>query len=423
MSATITSLSLKDVRCFAGEQRAELSRVTLLVGENSAGKSTFLGCLSALGHLSGLVKLKDDVNCFNQAPFSMGSFENLARSGSPSFRVGIRLDGNDLRRFDLEFVADPDGRPLERVLELELGVGPTDARTTLRITREAPAGNDQRWCFDGPDFEFRLDQSDVSYTQYTTWLSRSVCYGTLPFSGEMTQYRKRAGGAVTDRDLVAFGRFINFFRHRFRPPKVPLSIKPIDPRGWERRRYYAFDPLGVDNGGTDLNAINNAGRDLGLFSRIDVRKHAPRRYEVLVDVSGVMRNLADVGYGVTSLIPVIKALVDAPTGSLFLLQQPEVHIHPSAQAKLVEMMAKSPHRFVIETHSDHVIDWFRILVTEAEMAASDIGIVYFERLPDDPPATRLHQLSLDGSGNLSGQPLNYRQFFSEETARLLGLPT
>ena len=221
---------------------------------------------------------------------------------------------------------------------------------------------------------------------------------------------------------MAFGRFINFFRHRFRPPKVPLSIKPIDPRGWERRRYYTFDPLGVADGGTDLNAINNAGRDLGLFSRIDVREHAPRRYEVLVDVSGVMRNLADVGYGVTSLIPVIKALVDAPTGSLFLLQQPEVHIHPSAQAKLVEMMAKSPHRFVIETHSDHVIDWFRILVTEAEMAALDIGIVYFERLPDDPPATRLHQLSLDGSGNLSGQPLNYRQFFSEETARLLGLP-
>ena len=136
-----------------------------------------------------------------------------------------------------------------------------------------------------------------------------------------------------------------------------------------------------------------------------------------------MRNLADVGYGVTSVLPLAKALVDAPSTTQFLLQQPEVHIHPSAQAKLAEMMARSPHRFIIETHSDHIIDWFRILVTEARMAASDFGIVYFERVSDDPSATRLHQLSLDGSGNLTGQPNNYRQFFSEETARLLGLPT
>ena len=100
-----------------------------------------------------------------------------------------------------------------------------------------------------------------------------------------------------------------------------------------------------------------------------------------------------------------------------------MHIHPSAQAKLVEMMAGSPHRFIIETHSDHIIDWFRILVTEERMAPSDFGIVYFERLPDDPSTTRLHQLSLDGSGNLIGQPNDYRQFFSAETARLLGLPT
>ena len=125
----------------------------------------------------------------------------------------------------------------------------------------------------------------------------------------------------------------------------------------------------------------------------------------------------------TSLLPLIKTLADAPDGTLFLLQQPEVHIHPSAQAKLVELLAKSSHNFVIETHSDHVIDWFRILVTEGQLAASDLGIVYFERLTAEQSATQLHQLSFDGNGNLSGQPRNYRQFFSEETARLLGLQT
>ena len=86
------------------------------------------------------------------------------------------------------------------------------------------------------------------------------------------------------------------------------------------------------------------------------------------------------------------------------------------------MMVESKHAFVVETHSDHVFDWLRILVTEGQMGASDVSIVYFERVAEDPSATRLYQLSLDGSGNLSGQPRSYREFFSEETARLLGLP-
>ena len=425
MSTIITHLSLKNVRCFTGEQRAELSKVTLLVGENSVGKSTFLGCLNGVAHLCSLVELADDVNSFDQEPFFMGSFENLVRSGCSAFQLGVGLEGYCFRRFNVEFAAGPGGGLRETTLNLELSDDRPDARAALRITRlpAAPAAVDERWCLEGPGFKFGLDQSDVSYRQFTTWLSRSVRYGLLPFGGEMTQYRKRVGGKVSDQDLAAFGKFVNFFRHRFRPPGATLSVTPIDPGSWGRTRYYPGDPLGVGDDRTDPDAVGDVGRVLDLFARIETRECAPQRYEVLVDVSGEMRNLADVGYGVTSVLPLAKALVDAPSTTQFLLQQPEVHIHPSAQAKLAEMMARSPHRFIIETHSDHIIDWFRILVTEARMAASDFGIVYFERVSDDPSATRLHQLSLDGSGNLTGQPNNYRQFFSEETARLLGLPT
>ena len=44
-----TSLTLENVRCFAGAQTGQIRRVTLLVGENSTGKSTFLDCYRALG--------------------------------------------------------------------------------------------------------------------------------------------------------------------------------------------------------------------------------------------------------------------------------------------------------------------------------------------------------------------------------------
>ena len=422
MSTALRNVSLTDIRCFAGENRVDLSKVTLLVGENSVGKTTFLGCLNSLVRLAGLDALEDQTSCFDQPPFSMGSFDTLARSGCTSFRVSIGIEGGPFDRFAIEFAEGVDASLREVALELQLSDSPSETVPTMTIVRELAGDDSERWLFNGPAFQFRLDQSDVSYLQFTTWLSRSIRYGLLPFAGEVTQYRKRMGHTAV-ADLAAFSKFVNFFRQRFRIPDTPLRIVPVHPRGLEPKRHYSFNPLAGPSGQLDLGAINDAGRDLGLFNRIDVRQLGRDAFEVLADVSGSLRNLRDVGYGVANLLPFLQTLATSPAHTLFLLQQPEVHVHPSAQAKLVEMMARSDHAFVIETHSDHVIDWFRILVKEQRLAPSDVAIIYFESLPGNASATRLHQISLDHRANLSGQPRSYRQFFSQETARLLGLPT
>ena len=419
-AATLTDISLADVRCFSGEQRARLSKITLLVGENSVGKTTFLGCLNALGRLAGLDELQDRINWFDQAPFSMGSFDTLARSGSASFRVAIGLADGPISQFAIQFAQGADVCPQETALNLQLSSSRPETAPTLTIARDAPGSHPERWRFDGPAFRFRLDQSDVSYVQFSTWLSQAIRKGVLPFSGEATQFRKRVAN-TTARDLAEFGKFVNFFRHSFRAPEEPLRIEPIQPHGLRPRRLYSFNPLGKTSGRRDLDTINEVGHQLGLFNRIDVRRRDREAFEILVDISGSLRNLIDVGYGVSSLLPFLTALASAAPKSLFLLQQPEVHIHPSAQAKLIEMMAKSDHAFVIETHSDHVIRWLRIMVKEQRLSPSDTSIVYFEPLPDDQSAICLHQISLDPRANLSGQPHTYREFFSTETARLLGL--
>lgn len=420
MNARVTSLSLENVRCFSGEQRVTCPRITLLVGENSAGKSTFLGCLNGLVHLANLNELDDRANYFNHQPFFMDNFKNIVRSGCRSFSVGLGFENTSINRLKIEFEAGVGNLLREKALEIDMTNSLPKVDAALRISRKTQRDNIEHWCFESPGFEFKLNQSDVSYTQFTTWLSRSVRFESLPFSGEPTQFRKRMGH-VTDKELVAFSKFTNFFRHHFRAPEALILNNAVDPQGARPSRFYTSYPLGVRSRGEDLHILNTIGQHLGLFSQIDIRKSIPNRYEILVDVSGELRNIVDVGYGVSSLLPLINDFADSPDGTLFLLQQPEVHIHPSAQAKLVELFAKSKYNFVIETHSDHIIDWFRILVTEGQLAASDVGIIYFERLAKDKSATQLHQLSFDGSGNLRGQPQNYRQFFSEETARLLGL--
>ena len=418
MSTSVTGVSLANVRCFSGEQRAELSKITLLVGENSVGKTSFLGCVNALGRLAGLDDLKDHENWFDEHPFLMGSFGTLARSGSTSFRVAIRLCGGPISEFAVRFAEGTSVSPKEVELEVLLAETPAAKAQTLTVSREDAGTPAERWRFHGPAFQFRLRQSDLSYVQFTTWLSQRVRHGILPFGGEWKQFRARMGDTAYE-DHAAFGKFTNFFRHRFRPLEGPLRITPIQPRGLKPQRRYAFNPL--DD--VDLGAVADLGRQLGVFDGIEVRQSSDGKFEVLVDVAGTLRSLHDVGYGIASVLPFLGSLAAAPGNSLYLLQQPEVHLHPSAQAKLVEIMTRSDHRFVIETHSDHVIDWFRILAREeGGLASSDLAIIYFEPLPGDVPATKLHQISFDRDANMRGQPRSYREFFSDATARLLGFP-
>ena len=418
-SFPIKDVSITDVRTFPGTHRAKLSRITLLVGENSVGKSTFLGCLNALGQMAALQELDDRTNLFNQEPFCMGSFGSIVRSGCESFRVALGLDEGLFRQFAINFAQGSDTSFEEIKLEMQMYDRNSQPGPSLTINREISEDRPERWCFDGPKFQFYLNQSEVSDSQFTTWLSRYVAHGNLPFSGDPLRFKKRMNDSV-DLEITAFTRFVNFFRNYFRGPISPFRIIPISPHGLDRERKYPYNPIKALGGDIDLEMISSIGRKLDLFEQLDVRELSAGQFGILVNVSGSSYNLVDVGYGIASLLPFIITLGNAPPDTVFLLQQPEVNVHPTAQAKLIEMMARSDHAFVVETHSDHVIRWLRILVKEEVLDPSDAGIIYFERIPEDKSATRLHQISLDRRANLSGHPPGYRQFFSEETDRLLG---
>ena len=111
------------------------------------------------------------------------------------------------------------------------------------------------------------------------------------------------------------------------------------------------------------NALEAFGRQSGLFDEISVKSFGTKGsepFQVQVrkfsekakGAKGPQRNLIDVGYGVSQVLPVIIELVrhDPLSGlfgyhtrpSVFLLQQPEVHLHPSAQAALGACSVTSP---------------------------------------------------------------------------------
>lgn len=107
---------------------------------------------------------------------------------------------------------------------------------------------------------------------------------------------------------------------------------------------------------------------------------------------------------------------------MFLLQQPEVHLHPRAQAELATLIGHlvkvDQKRFIVETHSDYLIDRVRMDVRDKKaLNPEDVSILYFER---GKSGVEIHSMGIDKGGNLQNVPPGYRKFFLDEERRFLG---
>ena len=89
----IQKLIIEDVRCFAGRQEFNIRPLTFLVGENSTGKSTVLGCFDALHRLTRATAYGAYLD-FNVEPYQMGVFTDIVRRSTPkkkNFRLGFEF--------------------------------------------------------------------------------------------------------------------------------------------------------------------------------------------------------------------------------------------------------------------------------------------------------------------------------------------
>ena len=133
----------------------------------------------------------------------------------------------------------------------------------------------------------------------------------------------------------------------------------------------------------------------------------------------------DVGYGVSQILPILVDILDPPAfyrhRRMYLLQQPEIHLHPTAQAELSSLLVTSANgsnrSFIVETHSDYMIDRARIEIRNGSIRPEDVSLIYFE--PKGNIVT-VHNIGFDKMGNMEGVPPHFREFFLKESDRLMG---
>lgn len=95
---------------------------------------------------------------------------------------------------------------------------------------------------------------------------------------------------------------------------------------------------------------------------------------------------ANVGFGLTQVLPIVIAALSAKKEDILLIENPEVHLHPAGQALMGQFLAEVANagvQVIIETHSDHVLNGIRRFVKNGKISPEKIALHFFRPYSTD----------------------------------------
>ena len=130
--------------------------------------------------------------------------------------------------------------------------------------------------------------------------------------------------------------------------------------------------------------------------------------------------LTDVGFGVSQILPVLVLCFYAQRKSSVILEQPDMHLHPSVQAGLADVFidaCKSRDvQILFESHSEHLLRRLQRRIAEGEIQENDVGLYFCST--DDSGSSKISQLKFDQSGNISNWP---KDFFGDQFGEIAAM--
>jgi len=443
----LTDLRIRNFKAWEDTEKVRLAPITVFFGTNSSGKSS-------LGQL--LLLLKQTAESADRAQVlrtsdrdalvDVGDFRDFIHHHDQDRELEFELGWNQERPVEIEDVKDPDVSYSSSRLAFSATIfEPEKARERMRVRKFAyaldpgpfgggfsagmspdpkkstryrldvhglkPLHNRGRaWALPAPSRFYGFPDEAVAYFQNTEFLPdlslalertlASISYlGPLRVNPERTY--NWLGGAPADVGtageqtvqalLAANGRRLNL-RHR--------------------QRLRSFQIL-----------IAEQLQALGLISDFEVVPIARNRpeHEVRVRVRGAADTvlLTDVGFGVSQVLPVVTQSFYAPRNSTILMEQPELHLHPSVQKELADFFivaskareestsGKSVERrtqFLIESHSEHFLRRLQRRIAEGSVEPSHVALYFCEMKRG---RSTIKELDVDLFGHIHNWPEDF----------------
>jgi AAA15 family ATPase/GTPase len=405
-STGFTEIGVSGFKSFAEETRIRLGSLTILAGANSSGKSSIM---------QPLLLMKQTL----EASYDPGAL--LLDGPNASYTSGEQIltksrEANKQRFFgtyistesaalDLQFrwssgeginIEEQSFRfldPPSAIFKLSSTMTPQEIFAELKplnllASREpADVRVKRSYCFLGVDSTYGGFNPSRSFGKYLCEIIHVQGLRGNPVRSYKTT-------AVSGSDFT--NRLENYFKGQFEIYVASI----ID-------RFQKENP-------EQLIKIQEALRKLGLTDIVQTQRLNDTQIELRVgrvlgqaDPTDTV-NIADVGFGVSQVLPVIVALLVAQPGQLVYIEQPEIHLHPRAQIALSEIFADAANRgvrVVVETHSELFLLGIQSLVAEDKLDPKEVKLHWFTRNPDG--SSKVTSAELDTTGAFGDWPQDF----------------
>ena len=436
----LTQLSVTNFKSWRSISEMRLAPITGLFGANSSGKT---------GILQLLLMLKQTIDSSDRAQVlefgdersltNLGSFRDVVYNHVKPGKMDFSLRWNLAETLtiknlesktdtlfsanELAFSCQLDENGSERLVVSQLVYDLAGHR--FGVSRKGPSGGKYELTSKEAGFRFIRTQGrpwgqlspvkfygfpDQVYTYYQNaeflaklQLAFEQLFGQLYYLGPLREFPQRhyawkgsepadmgrRGERVVDAMLAARerGRYISPGKKRKR-------------QTLEERIALWLKELGLIH---DFS-VKAIAKDSSIY-QVKVRK-SPSSAEVLI---------TDVGFGVSQILPVLVLCYYVPEGSIVLLEQPEIHLHPWVQAGLADVFIDAVKnrniQIILESHSEHLLRRLQRRVADETLIAKDTALYFCETKTE----SSLTPLDLDLFGNITNWP---KDFFGDEVGEM-----
>ena len=440
----LKTLNIQNFKCFQNPPDIDFERLTIFTGANSSGKSSILnGILGSIQSGEFPFQFSTNGKYVNMGDFKEIAFKHLSKS---EITVGFTFSNSKVQKITSTWVEDKQNN----LPQLKKLIAESD---TFKLSIEKRKDYELNYSYTpGKDYSSKYYKNDNlnSLIKTLSKLTEDV-YQRDEKTGRFTKIAKKKGLTLEEyigrlnkpqevKDLK-FEKLEDFLLSIKETNEIVLidifkdlnqvfktydgKVNYISSFRLHPERTYlekSKSELKVEKFGegyldqiiywqtkktTKFNELIEVMKKLSLLQDITTKRLAGGRFEILVRIkeNGTLTPLSDVGFGISQFLPIIVADLQLPEDSTFFIAQPEIHLHPSVQSSfgeyLVKQIESSKKNYVIETHSEYLLNRIRLAIVKGQLKTDDLSIYFLDNQID---GAILHKIEFTKDGQILNAP-------------------
>lgn len=385
----LRELRLENFKCFHEESIFSIGKITLLTGVNGKGKSSMIQSLLLPSQSVNISMENNNLN-LNSSLVELGAYDDIKSVGAVSssdIKMAYEYEGDDGEYIEIKYTL---GKKYlnEHYGEVEeegvlciknIEINSSEIISQLSITKPFKLKN-----------FLPIDENITSdlVSKFHIGFDR-IHYISADRLGPSTFHHIDSSKSI--KGVGKKGEYTAEVMYKFREVDVNQVLR-LDAAETIKipEQISAWIAYIFNSGKVEVQRISESLKKISINCDGSINKFKPE----------------NVGYGFSYSLPIVVAGLTVQKGDTLIIENPEAHLHPGAQSRIMlflSLVAKSGVIVIIETHSQNILNGLRINLKKGILESNDASVLFF----GDYDSKRVIKVSMDQNGQIEHWPLGF----------------